>query len=159
MTWTDDARCTSADPGLFFPAGKGAHDGVWAYRICFACPVIDDCLQAGMSEAHGIYAATTARERRDIRCGRSTVEEVWESNRRQVDLLTATDGPDLQKSVDVRRADDGCSVGVCDRDVRARGWCEPHYRRWRRDGTVHAHVPIRDNGGGMPLTEQRREAS
>lgn len=30
-----------------------------------------------------------------------------------------------------------CSVLDCARKVAARGWCLPHYKRWRRRGTVH----------------------
>ena len=29
-----------------------------------------------------------------------------------------------------------CKVEGCDRPVRCRGWCEKHYRRWRRRGTT-----------------------
>lgn len=40
-----------------------------------------------------------------------------------------------------------CSVGGCDTTVRARGWCAPHYERWRRwgdplgGGPRQVHVP------------------
>ncbi|MFC3504805.1 HNH endonuclease [Micromonospora krabiensis] len=34
-----------------------------------------------------------------------------------------------------------CSVVECDRPARARGWCLPHYKRWRRRGTIHDITP------------------
>lgn len=30
-----------------------------------------------------------------------------------------------------------CKADGCERDLVARGWCLPHYKRWRRRGTVH----------------------
>lgn len=30
-----------------------------------------------------------------------------------------------------------CSALGCERSARARGWCLPHYKRWRRRGSVH----------------------
>lgn len=48
-----------------------------------------------------------------------------------------------------------CSVVECNRQVSARGWCLPHYKRWRRRGTTHdvtveerffAHVAMGDAG-------------
>lgn len=27
-----------------------------------------------------------------------------------------------------------CSIEGCDRKIEARGWCAPHYQRWRRNG-------------------------
>lgn len=35
-----------------------------------------------------------------------------------------------------------CSVARCDRVVRARGWCDGHYDRWRKTGDAQAHVPL-----------------
>ncbi|WP_346536943.1 HNH endonuclease [Micromonospora sp. DPT] len=34
-----------------------------------------------------------------------------------------------------------CSVVECDRLPVARGWCLPHYKRWRRRGTTHDITP------------------
>jgi hypothetical protein len=31
-----------------------------------------------------------------------------------------------------------CTVGACDRTVIARGWCNAHYKRWRRHGDPEA---------------------
>lgn len=35
-----------------------------------------------------------------------------------------------------------CSVDDCDRTAVARGWCFPHYQRWRRTGSVNADVMV-----------------
>ena len=41
-----------------------------------------------------------------------------------------------------------CSVEDCDRSARARGWCNMHYQRWKRTGSLLSHqVPI----GQQPL--------
>lgn len=34
-----------------------------------------------------------------------------------------------------------CSVEGCNRPVRARGWCGPHYHRWQR-GDLQSEIPI-----------------
>lgn len=34
-------------------------------------------------------------------------------------------------------SDATCSVDGCDRRRYGRGWCEPHYARWRRHGALH----------------------
>lgn len=34
-----------------------------------------------------------------------------------------------------------CSVPRCDRESVARGWCRPHWKRWKRRGTVHDITP------------------
>lgn len=40
-----------------------------------------------------------------------------------------------------------CSVEGCTRRARCRGWCKPHYERWRIRGTLDPYVP--------PTTEER----
>ena len=39
-----------------------------------------------------------------------------------------------------------CAVDGCDQLRRVRGWCDTHYRRWRRAGSVQADVPFRIMG-------------
>lgn len=44
-----------------------------------------------------------------------------------------------------------CSVTGCDRPVRSRGWCEPHYTRWRNYGDPEAMPePKRLRGADNP---------
>jgi hypothetical protein len=43
-----------------------------------------------------------------------------------------------------------CAVPGCERSIRARGWCERHYSRWRTTGDLRADVPI----GGHPLLDR-----
>lgn len=35
-----------------------------------------------------------------------------------------------------------CTVTTCGREVFARGWCKPHWHRWRRTGDIRVNVPI-----------------
>lgn len=35
-----------------------------------------------------------------------------------------------------------CTVANCGREVFARGWCKPHWNRWRRTGDIRAADPI-----------------
>lgn len=39
----------------------------------------------------------------------------------------------------------------------ARGWCQAHYRRWRKTGNVQADVPLRDGSVTAPI-EHRLES-
>jgi len=36
-----------------------------------------------------------------------------------------------------------CSISECDRPIRARGWCNPHWQRWNKHGDPLAGKPIR----------------
>ena len=42
-----------------------------------------------------------------------------------------------------------CSVDDCVRHVRALGWCDAHYRRWRAHGDVQASIPLRKMGKSL----------
>ncbi len=35
-----------------------------------------------------------------------------------------------------------CSLETCDRPRASKGFCDTHYRRWRRDGDPHESVPV-----------------
>lgn len=47
-----------------------------------------------------------------------------------------------------------CAIDTCTGDVVARGWCEAHYRRWRRHGNPlagrHVHTGCRIEGCPNP---------
>ena len=43
-----------------------------------------------------------------------------------------------------------CSVPDCDRPYRCSGYCDAHYRRYRRSGDAEAGGEVRDRLGGTP---------
>lgn len=62
----DRAACKSYDPDLFFSkTGRSAAEAL-AKRICQGCPVLEECKAWAMpvSDLHGVWAATTAYERK-----------------------------------------------------------------------------------------------
>lgn len=65
--WKNQAACADADPDLFFPV-RGDDTGP-AKRICYRCPVKDECLKHALihMERYGIWGETSERERRKIR--------------------------------------------------------------------------------------------
>lgn len=65
--WTADAAC-KRQTALFFPESEGdAHDVAQAKAVCRGCPVREECLEAGLSEPHGIWGGLTVAERRKLR--------------------------------------------------------------------------------------------
>lgn len=44
-------------------------------------------------------------------------------------------------------ADRTCSIDGCDRPVKGRGWCDPHYKRWWRNGDPLAGRQVRSWAG------------
>jgi len=66
-SWRDEAACAGVPLRLFFP-NRGDDDGVVdAKRICRACPVRAQCLEANLHELDGIFGGTTERERHLLR--------------------------------------------------------------------------------------------
>ena len=64
--WMARGSCAHQPPSLFFPS-----DGVGvevARRICFTCPVRDDCLEHALANRidHGVWGGASERERRRI---------------------------------------------------------------------------------------------
>jgi WhiB family redox-sensing transcriptional regulator len=67
LEWQDRARCTEADPELFFPAkGLSARS---AKRFCRACEVRAECLDYALRNGimDGIWGGTSERERHVLR--------------------------------------------------------------------------------------------
>lgn len=67
-----NALCTEVDPELFFPEPNkpGYTEQVkLAKQVCFNCPIIAECLQEALTNAHslGIWGGTTEKERVEIR--------------------------------------------------------------------------------------------
>lgn len=63
------AACTGMGPSIFYPALNGGHEVLDAIDICLTCPVRARCLWGALqrAEGHGIWGATSARERVRIR--------------------------------------------------------------------------------------------
>jgi WhiB family redox-sensing transcriptional regulator len=73
LAWSEDGRCATADPELFFPR-RGA-DTSAARSLCRACPVRDECLDYALEtrQKFGIWGGMTEGQRRRLR--RSAVPE------------------------------------------------------------------------------------
>lgn len=52
-----------------------------------------------------------------------------------------------------------CSVKDCDKPHSARGWCRPHYQRWRKYGDVLADEPFMERGKYDTCTVDKCERS
>lgn len=46
-----------------------------------------------------------------------------------------------------------CDADGCDRPHHAHGWCEGHYRRWKKYGDVLAHIPFIHGRGLAEIVE------
>jgi len=73
-TWNLKASCRGPESQLFFPPSlperreeREAREAR-AKRICFDCPVLDDCLEFALRvrEPHGIWGGLTEAERRRL---------------------------------------------------------------------------------------------
>lgn len=64
-SWKIRGICRYADPELFFPDRSDTATAEEAKSYCYACPVQDECLAAGLKENEaGIWGGTTEEERR-----------------------------------------------------------------------------------------------
>lgn len=88
VDWSQ-AACLSTDPDMFVPdVGQAAWE---AKAVCrTACPIVTECRAFGLS-VHpatymGVYGALSQEERRDIRAGRLTEDEV---DARDADVIAA----------------------------------------------------------------------
>lgn len=73
-TWHHLAACRGTGPARFYPdaaARKMAATDPYrqARKVCETCPVVDECRQAGQSEAHGVWGGQSPSERRQVRRG------------------------------------------------------------------------------------------
>ena len=76
--WRLDALCAQVDTELFYPDGRGGNFAA-AKRICRSCPVAATCLEVALAtpptDDWGIWAATSPRQRREIRRARNAAAE------------------------------------------------------------------------------------
>lgn len=63
-SWMAWASCAFVDPDLWYPHDKG-DPGVVAKRICYSCPVREECLEYALAndESHGIWGGLSRQER------------------------------------------------------------------------------------------------
>lgn len=62
------AQCSGTDSEAFFPEAQLSRENMAAIRICFGCTVRDECLEWALeNEQHGIWGATTPKQRQAIR--------------------------------------------------------------------------------------------
>lgn len=66
-SWAGAALCAQTDPDLFFPERGGASVAA-AKRVCLACPVRSECLDAALRrrERFGVWGGLSERERRAL---------------------------------------------------------------------------------------------
>jgi WhiB family transcriptional regulator, redox-sensing transcriptional regulator len=85
--WLDLAACRDSDPELFFPERGEQAKGQAAKQVCASCQVQQQCrdlaVRAASSreEDHGIFAATTPRERSGLRGNLAPGPSSWYRDR------------------------------------------------------------------------------
>lgn len=68
MAWQEQAACREADPELFYPEGsERSYTKTVVALFCDRCPVLEPCIEAGMTEDHGIWGGSDERRRRKAR--------------------------------------------------------------------------------------------
>lgn len=67
-SWYRLAACTGLPTALFFPDPTHPDPAsvAEAKAVCGRCPVVEQCRDAGASEAHGIWGGLTASERHAV---------------------------------------------------------------------------------------------
>ncbi len=66
-TWRAEAACRGLPTRAFFPDPEEGPSVDLLRIICEACPVREECAEAGLRQAFGIWGGLTTRERRRIR--------------------------------------------------------------------------------------------
>ena len=134
--WRQHAACRGADPEMFFPPPLGANLAPLMRRIralCDPCPVRADCLRfaldvegdARQKNRHGIFAATTPRQRWAMwRCNTGRCHHPQHRNPGVKPV------PERKQDSGWPRADRPCTAAGCTNQAHARGMCRRHYRAW-----------------------------
>ncbi|AXN53510.1 WhiB transcriptional factor [Gordonia phage Ronaldo] len=70
--WEDDALCKQVGTEPFFPEKfEGSGNIGYAFRVCAACPVVEECLQFAIDHQelakYGIWGGTTPKWRQEYR--------------------------------------------------------------------------------------------
>ena len=65
---TGDEPCRQVDADLFYPASGDNGSAARAAELCRGCHVLLECLTYAVKhEAHGIWAGTTPKQRKQLR--------------------------------------------------------------------------------------------
>lgn len=66
---TEQANCTSLDPELFFPVGEMKKElAATLKRVCFNCPIMENCLEYALHvKVSGYWAGTNEKDRVQLR--------------------------------------------------------------------------------------------
>jgi WhiB family transcriptional regulator, redox-sensing transcriptional regulator len=80
VAWREQAKCRGENPDYFHPPDGQSWMAIRGLAICETCPVTKQCLAFALSfdqadDMHGVYGATTAKERRHIRQGKPFVRK------------------------------------------------------------------------------------
>lgn len=62
--WTSEAACAGKPVEWFYP--DRGDTTVKAKKVCRECPVKAECLEYGLSQAHGVWGGVSVRGRRKI---------------------------------------------------------------------------------------------
>lgn len=66
-SWIQRAACRGLDTNMFYPERGDKNMAKAARSVCEQCPVIDDCMEYGISEKFGLWGGTSVMERRRLR--------------------------------------------------------------------------------------------
>lgn len=84
MSFAEDGLCTQTDPEMFFPIEDANNRGgayvhlSQALQVCARCPVRVQCLNEALDNdiRWGIWGGATWTQRKGIKYGRLTVEDI-----------------------------------------------------------------------------------
>lgn len=84
MSFEEDGLCAETDPDLFFPIDEdNVKGGAYAHlsralQVCARCPVQVQCLNEALDKdiRWGIWGGSTWTQRKGIKYGRLTVEDI-----------------------------------------------------------------------------------
>ena len=75
--WRHQAACKGMDPALFFPASGDWNGMQQAKAVCATCSVRTQCLEDGSTEHTGVWAGTSATQRRNKGVPRKSFEKLY----------------------------------------------------------------------------------
>lgn len=67
MSWYENANCIGTDPESFYFDENQTRIPALVRRVCAACEVREECLEAGLDEDWGIWGGKTKSERLRMR--------------------------------------------------------------------------------------------